>query len=79
MATNGVVLIPSDGLTTNLVVRVLGDARVEAGATFVVRFGFPRTALGQVDDNLYRWGPRVSPDLLADSDAPRWELRDPAL
>ncbi|MGE5331056.1 MAG: aldo/keto reductase [Nitrospirota bacterium] len=37
------------------------------------------TSLAQLDENLDAWGTILSPELLADIDAIRWELGDPAL
>ncbi|MDF1485266.1 aldo/keto reductase [Ramlibacter sp. H39-3-26] len=36
------------------------------------------TSLAQLDEDLDAWGTTLSPDLLAEIDAIRWELRDPA-
>ena len=35
-------------------------------------------SLAQLDENLDAWGTQLSPELLAEIDAIRWELRDPA-
>ncbi|MFO1245084.1 MAG: aldo/keto reductase [Ramlibacter sp.] len=37
------------------------------------------TSLAQLDDNLNAWGTQLSPEVLAEIDRIRWELRDPAL
>ncbi len=37
------------------------------------------TSLAQLDDNLDAWGTQLSPEVLAEIDRIRWELRDPAL
>ncbi len=37
------------------------------------------TSLAQLDDNLQAWGKTLSPEVLAEIDAIRWQLRDPAL
>ncbi len=36
------------------------------------------TSLAQLDENLDAWGTQLAPELLAEIDAIRWELRDPA-
>jgi aryl-alcohol dehydrogenase-like predicted oxidoreductase len=36
------------------------------------------TSLAQLDEDLAAWGTRLAPELLAQIDAIRWELRDPA-
>ncbi|WP_038212192.1 aldo/keto reductase [Xenophilus azovorans] len=36
------------------------------------------TSLAQLDENLDAWGTTLSPELLAEIDAIRWEMRDPA-
>ena len=36
------------------------------------------TSLAQLDEDLDAWGTQLSPELLAEIDAIRWELRDPA-
>ncbi len=37
------------------------------------------TSVAQLDDNLDAWGTKLPPELLAEIDKIRWELRDPAL
>ena len=37
------------------------------------------TSVAQLDEDLNAWGTELSPELLKDIDAIRWELRDPAL
>ncbi len=37
------------------------------------------TSLAQLDENLDAWGTRLAPELLAEVDRIRWELRDPAI
>ena len=37
------------------------------------------TSLAQLDDDLDAWGTTLSPELLAQIDAIRWELGDPAI
>ena len=37
------------------------------------------TSLAQLDEDLSAWGMTLSPEVLAQIDAIRWELRDPAL
>jgi len=37
------------------------------------------TSLAQLDDNLQAWGKTLSPEVLAEIDAIRWQMRDPAL
>jgi aryl-alcohol dehydrogenase-like predicted oxidoreductase len=36
------------------------------------------TSLAQLDENLDAWGTTLAPDVLAEIDAIRWRLRDPA-
>jgi aryl-alcohol dehydrogenase-like predicted oxidoreductase len=36
------------------------------------------TSVGQLDECLDAWGTRLSPELLAEIDKIRWEIRDPA-
>ena len=36
------------------------------------------TTLAQLDDNLDAWGTTLAPELLAEIDRIRWEMRDPA-
>jgi aryl-alcohol dehydrogenase-like predicted oxidoreductase len=37
------------------------------------------TSVAQLDEDLSAWGTTLSPEVLAQIDAIRWELRDPAL
>jgi aryl-alcohol dehydrogenase-like predicted oxidoreductase len=37
------------------------------------------TSVAQLDEDLNAWGTTLSPEVLAQIDAIRWELRDPAL
>ncbi|MGE0333540.1 MAG: aldo/keto reductase [Ramlibacter sp.] len=37
------------------------------------------TSLAQLDENLNAWGTQLSPEVLAEIDRIRWEMRDPAL
>ncbi|WP_332813340.1 aldo/keto reductase [Ramlibacter sp.] len=37
------------------------------------------TSLAQLDENLDAWGTQLAPDLLAEIDRIRWEMRDPAI
>jgi aryl-alcohol dehydrogenase-like predicted oxidoreductase len=37
------------------------------------------TRLSQLEEDLDAWGTTLSPELLAEIDAVRWEIRDPAL
>jgi aryl-alcohol dehydrogenase-like predicted oxidoreductase len=36
------------------------------------------TSLAQLDEDLDAWGTQLSPEVLAEIDRIRWELRDPA-
>ncbi len=36
------------------------------------------TSVAQLDENLAAWGTTLAPGLLAEIDAVRWRLRDPA-
>ena len=37
------------------------------------------TTLAQLDEDIDAWGTTLSPEVLAEIDAIRWQLRDPAL
>jgi aryl-alcohol dehydrogenase-like predicted oxidoreductase len=37
------------------------------------------TSVAQLDENLNAWGTTLSPEVLKQIDAIRWELRDPAV
>ncbi len=37
------------------------------------------TSVAQLDENLDVWGTTLAPELLAEIDAIRWDIRDPAL
>jgi aryl-alcohol dehydrogenase-like predicted oxidoreductase len=37
------------------------------------------TSVAQLDEDLNAWGTTLSPEVLTQIDAIRWELRDPAL
>jgi len=37
------------------------------------------TTLAQLDENLDAWGTTISPELMAEIDKIRWEMRDPAV
>jgi aryl-alcohol dehydrogenase-like predicted oxidoreductase len=38
-----------------------------------------RYLAGQLDENIDAWGTQLSPEVLAQIDRIRWEMRDPAL
>ena len=37
------------------------------------------TSVAQLDEDLNAWGTQLSPELLAEIDTIRWEMRDPAV
>ena len=37
------------------------------------------TTLAQLDEDLDAWGTKLSPEVLAEIDQIRWEIRDPAV
>ena len=68
-------LVMQDERAQPLIVLMHGDKQV---STKNLARGIGVTTLAQLDENLDAWGTTLPPELLAQIDAIRWTIRDPA-